>query len=210
MNFHKNQTNIQDLLRDGWRKKTHQNSITATYNKGVYILSVLPDDDTMKIGMASGLGGIYQRLAKQYKICFHSDEHYWLRYMFISPEKDFEYTNNRNCRKKKGITSYANELECILGRAIGKLLKTSYSNEWIKVTRISAFEGEIKRVLEQDSHRKLWTHVIKFYDDGWKIIKNSRDISVDFSKVRKTFSKNDINGLKGNRLSKKDRLELLG
>ena len=171
MNFKDHEKKIQSFLKTGSRKsqgKTEKN--VATYQRGVYVISRFLNDDYVKIGNAHGSGGLFQRL-KSYKICYPFKDEYFLQYLFICPSsKDAEKLEKHILSRKDklhdiGVADVKNE--CV--KAEGR-----YSKEY----RCSATKNVMNETImeELNKHKDLWSNVVIFGKEGWKIKTNKEDV----------------------------------
>jgi hypothetical protein len=163
MNFHKNQNTLRQLFQSGWRKNTNKDSLTSVYNPGVYMISQKKDGIFKKIGMAHGLGGIYERLTS-YKLCFAKNDEFWISFCVICPRNTVEYNG------KQVSSAYALEQKIIRAMKMGNEDNTeTYSNEYMVNTQKIRIETILKKVLTNNS--ALWTHALKFSENNWAVLK---------------------------------------
>ena len=157
MNFKDHEKKIQSFLKTGSRKstgKTEKN--VATYQRGVYVISRFLNDDYVKIGMAHGDGGLFQRL-KSYKICYPFKDEYFLQYLFIWP-------SSKNAEKlEKHILSRKDKLHDI-GVADVKNECVKAEGRYRKEYRCSATKNVMNETImeELNKHKELWSNVVIF------------------------------------------------
>lgn len=168
MNFHTNVQSIRNTLQDGWRKKTGKNGgNTSTYSAGCYLISRVKNDSFLKLGMAGGLGGLYNRL-KNYTICMPlKGTEYFVHYLILCPK----ITHNGK--------SFSSILEKKLLDGIDSRTKQSYSTEWLIDKDTKKLDYDIKRILNENRH--LWMYALKGTDRGFKIV--SMMNKIDFNKA---------------------------
>lgn len=181
MNYHENQTKLRSLLHSNWRRKSNSKHLVSVYNAGVYLISQGKDSPFQKLGMASGLGGLYERL-KNYKLCFANTNEYWMKYMIICPRKNIKVGN--------GKQSFARKMELLLGGGINSKSSAHYSSEW----QINVVSHKLRLSIETilDANRKYWSYVLKFTEKGWVVVKNNQ--SINFNKTP-TMNTTVINGI---------------
>jgi hypothetical protein len=133
---------------------------SKSYFKGVYIFSRDLDDTSYKIGMAWGIGGLFQRL-KSYKICYPYKNEFFLQYLLISATADDAKDLEKKVLDSKRLTSIA-ENPTVEGRR---------SQEWKMVSKRAILNDVLKSTLKV--HPNLWTHCIVFGKAGWIIHTNT-------------------------------------
>jgi hypothetical protein len=158
MNFTDNQFAIEKLLMLPDKVAGKKNK--SAYFKGVYIFSRDYDDTSYKIGMAWGVGGLYQRL-KNYKICYPYKNEFFLQYLLISATADDAKTLETKVLASKKLESVA-ENPTVEGRR---------SREWKMVSKREILNNVLKSSLS--ANLNLWTHCIVFGKTGWIIHTNN-------------------------------------
>ena len=135
--------------------------LVDTFQKGLYVISRDVDDLTTKIGMAWGAGGIFQRV-KSYKICFPYPTELFIQYAIICPTAES-----------------AKELEKIVLK--NRRLSTVEANPTAQGRRseeykVVASRKDLYDVITEslDAHGDLWTHVVVFGLDSWKVVNQTR------------------------------------
>lgn len=155
MNFFKYRDQIEELLFKGYRYsqgKSRPNYNPKTYHRGVYVWASTLEDDRMKVGVAYGNGGLYQRL-NQYRICFGYNDKFFLNYLLISKSE-----------------SKARKLERILLSNLKTAPNQFSSQEW----KINDKDQQIGDILIKviNNHLDLWDAFIVFYDIGYIMVSN--------------------------------------
>ena len=89
MNFKDKEKDIEQLfllpdLRESGGKTKKK---VKQYHKGIYVISRDLNDDTHKIGVAWGAGGLFQRV-KSYKICYPYRGEFFIQYAIITATGD--------------------------------------------------------------------------------------------------------------------------
>ena len=158
MNFTDNQFAIEKLLMLPDKVAGKKNK--SAYFKGVYIFSRDYDDNSYKIGMAWGIGGLFQRL-KSYKICYPYKNEFFLQYLLISATADDAKTLETKVLASKKLES-VDENPTVEGRR---------SREWKMVSKREVLNNVLKSSL--NANPNLWTHCIVFGKTGWIIHINS-------------------------------------
>ena len=183
MNIHKYQKNISDFLLTGRRVSEGTNRKSKTHNAGVYIISRTVDDSLMKLGEAKGQGGLYDRIIKQYKVCYSlKSSEFFLRYLFICP------------KKKDGKTHYSQILEKKLLKDIDGEVEDSYSKEYIFNTNTKNLEGKMIQTLK--SNKDIYETAIKFEKDGFRIFDEEKGFDTPLQNFNNLPSLNsDVNNL---------------
>tara|TARA_R110000823_G_scaffold209409_1_gene339642 strand:+ start:357 stop:929 length:573 start_codon:yes stop_codon:yes gene_type:complete len=160
MNFVDNQTTIQNLFLLPDKRVSKTGSLKKQYFKGVYIISRDLDDDTFKIGVSYGLGGLYQRLTN-YKLCYPYANEYFLQYAIISATGD-----DAKLLEKSIFTS--------------KILKNVERNESAEGKKSSEYKIVAKKTTLQTAIAKkltdnpdLWVYLIVFNSTGWRLVPNT-------------------------------------
>ena len=154
MNFTDNQFAIEKLLMLPDKVAGKKNK--SAYFKGVYIFSRDYDDNSYKIGMAWGIGGLFQRL-KSYKICYPYKNEFFLQYLLISATADDAKTLETKVLASKKLES-VDENPTVEGRR---------SREWKMVSKREVLNNVLKTSLT--ANQNLWTHCIVFGKTGWII-----------------------------------------
>ena len=154
MNFTDNQFAIEKLLMLPDKVAGKKNK--SAYFKGVYIFSRDYDDNSYKIGMAWGIGGLFQRL-KSYKICYPYKNEFFLQYLLISATADDAKTLETKVLASKKLES-VDENPTVEGRR---------SREWKMVSKREVLNNVLKSSL--NANPNLWTHCIVFGKTGWII-----------------------------------------
>ena len=157
MNFTDNQFAIEKLLMLPDKVAGKKNK--SAYFKGVYIFSRDYDDTSYKIGMAWGIGGLFQRL-KNYKICYPYKNEFFLQYLLISATADDAKTLETKVLASKKLES-VDENPTVEGRR---------SREWKMVSKREVLNNVLKSSLT--ANQNLWTHCIVFGKTGWIIHTN--------------------------------------
>ena len=157
MNFHVHRKELRSLLHSGWRKKTgKRGGNTSTYNAGCYFISQKRDDSTFKMGLSNS---IYSRLSNQYLVCFPFKEDYYVKYLVICGADDTRELEVKLAAALRGAASKKDSLDLIS--------KDSYSKEWFLVSRDARISSAIFKVCRT---WKKWSHVVKFEQEGWRVI----------------------------------------
>ena len=154
MNFTDNQFAIEKLLMLPDKVAGKKNK--SAYFKGVYIFSRDYDDNSYKIGMAWGIGGLFQRL-KSYKICYPYKNEFFLQYLLISATADDAKTLETKVLASKKLES-VDENPTVEGRR---------SREWKMVSKREVLNNVLKSSL--NANPNLWTPCIVFGKTGWII-----------------------------------------
>ena len=157
MNFTDNQFAIEKLLMLPDKVAGKKNK--SAYFKGVYIFSRDYDDNSYKIGMAWGVGGLFQRL-KNYKICYPYKNEFFLQYLLISATADDAKTLETKVLASKKLES-VDENPTVEGRR---------SREWKMVSKREVLNNVLKTSLT--ANQNFWTHCIVFGKTGWIIHTN--------------------------------------
>jgi hypothetical protein len=162
MNIHKYQNKISDLLLEGSRETQglKKNKKVKVHLPGCYIISRTLGYNLFKLGEAHGLGGLYQRILGQYKICMSLQSEFFLRYLVIAH------------RKKEGTKYYSQILEKALLTTIDSKVEDSYSAEYIFSPDISQLESRMNKVLK--SHKKYFSIAIKFTKNGFRLYEEGK------------------------------------
>ena len=72
-------------------------NLRSADESGIVVIEMIKySNETFKLGMAWGSGGLYNRIIPQYKICFAGKDEFFLRYLVICP------------RQKKGANTSPN------------------------------------------------------------------------------------------------------
>ena len=171
MNFHKNKTTLQKLLRSSWRKKKNKNAYTSVYNPGCYLISRLQHEPFQKLGMAWGQTGLYNRITSQYKICYPKESELWVKYFIITPRQSLKIPGHGK------TMTFARKMELLLGEGIDSVATEQYSEEWLLNVNAVKLDVSIRRILH--NNRQYWTHVVKFFPTGW-IIKTNKHPDLHF------------------------------
>jgi hypothetical protein len=174
MNIHKYQKFISDLVLETTRNSqgVNKNKKVKGHLPGCYIISRTLNYNLFKLGEAHGLGGLYQRILGQYKICMSLQSEFFLRYLVIAH------------RRKEGTKHYAQILEKALLTTIDSKVEDSYSNEYIFTPDISELETRMGRVLK--SHQKYYSIAIKFTKNGFRLYEEGRGFNttlLDFEQL---------------------------
>jgi hypothetical protein len=154
MNIHTYQEKIKDLVMEGERLGAKKKK-KPTYYPGCYIISRTMGYNLFKLGEAHGLGGLYQRIIGQYKICMSLNSEFFLRYLVITH------------REKQGRRFFSQIMEKELLKTIDSKVEDSYSQEYIFTPDISELEERMSIVL--NTHQWYYTMAIKFTKNGFRI-----------------------------------------
>jgi hypothetical protein len=156
MNFKDYEKDLQRFLRINTATK----SKTKEYHRGIYLISRNVNDNTHKIGMAWGKGGLFNRL-RSYKICMPYKDEFYVQLLIICPTIDDAKLLEKRVLKRKEL-GLVEANETAQGRR---------SLEY-KVTESRAqLNTAVRRTLDRNPN--LWTHVIVFNNAGWKVIPNT-------------------------------------
>ena len=166
MNFKNKEIQIKNLLvlsekraSTSAKKKT---TYRYQYQKGVYIISRLKDDDNVKIGMAHGGGGLFNRL-KSYKICWPFPKEYYLQYLFICDSVNAKILEKKILARTDKLKHVESAEDFGEEKDEGK-----HSLEW----RFTAKKEILNTTLieELNKHPTLWKYAVIFGANSWKII----------------------------------------
>ena len=173
MNFKKQENKIKKLLVLAEKRASTSAKKKTTYKyqfqKGVYVFSRLRDDDNVKIGMAYGNGGLFERL-KTYKICYPFPNEFNLQYLFICNKdnaKILEKTILARTDKLKHIEKAEDFGE---EKDEGK-----HSLEW----RFTAKKDILNATLIEELNKNptLWKYAVVFGANSWKIIPSPEKVT---------------------------------
>ena len=169
MNFKKHEKKIKKLLvlpEKRSSKGANPTQLRNTYQKGVYLLSRDKDDENVKIGMAHGYGGLFERL-KSYKLCFPYPNEYYLQYVFIcntsQNARDLERIILARTDKLKHIEESEEKQE---GR---------HSLEWRFISKKDTLNSTL--IEELNNNPLLWDYAVVFSEKGWKIKPSTEKIT---------------------------------
>ena len=166
MNFVRYEKSVQKLLklpnkRDSKpNKKTGKVTKKPTFYKGVYIFSKDEVSDVHKIGMAWGAGGMFQRL-KGYKLCYPFENEFWVKLLIIG-------TTSADSKKLEKLILASKRLKKVIS---SETLEGKKSMEYRITSSRTVLGEEIAKVLK--TNLNLWTHIIVFGANGWKVIQHS-------------------------------------
>jgi hypothetical protein len=161
MNFTDEQKAIEKLLLLPDKRVSIKGGDKKQYYKGVYIFSRDVDDTSYKIGMAWGVGGIFQRL-KNYKICYPYENEFFIQYILISATSE----DAKKLEKKILSSQKLKMIEQTTTVVAGKR-----SREWRIVSKRNILNGVLKSTLEANPN--LWTHIVVFGETGWVVHTNA-------------------------------------
>ena len=158
MNFKNYESDIEHLflLPDKRESGGKTKRKVKQFHKGVYVISRDLDDNTHKIGVAYGAGGLFNRV-KSYKICMPYKDEFFLQYAFVSATGDDAKQVEKEILESKTI-KYVDANPSAQGKR---------SLEYRVSSSRDILNGVIFRVL--DSFPNLWTHAVVFGQQGWKI-----------------------------------------
>ena len=179
MNFVKYEKSIRKLLllpnkRDSKpNKKTGKITKKPTYAKGVYVFSKDERSDVHKIGLAWGNGGLYERL-KGYKLCFPFEDEFWLKFVIIG-------TSAADSKKLEKLVLASKRLRKIEPATD---LQGKKSLEYRITSSRTVLNQEIAKVLKANVN--LWTHIVVFGSNSWRVIRHDANKVLKLSKPSKT------------------------
>ena len=157
MNIHQQKLKIRKLLLTGKRVTQSRKPLgdgqkpkkKPTYFPGVYIISRVMNG-VMKLGEASGEGGLYDRMMNQYKICYpNREKEFYLRYLVICPKG-----------VATGTKSYSQVMEAKMLKIIDSRVKDSYSKEYIFAPDIAELDKKMVALLK--TNEQNFSTAIKF------------------------------------------------
>lgn len=158
MNFIDHRADIKNLL---WRKYGRSSSGRRkdVGSRGLYIFSRDQLDVRFKVGMSSGVAGLYPRLDRQYRICYGYPNEFWLHYLVIvQTASDARYIEKEMLRVLKTVPNQ------------------TASNEWkILVNRQSLKE---KLVSLLNNNPDNWANLVVFGRNGWKLFINAGESDI--------------------------------
>jgi hypothetical protein len=154
MNFKENMEDLRQLLRKG-TTKTSKGKNKATYQMGTYMFTRDFNDNHTKVGVSYGSGGVYTRL-KSYKICYSFPDEFYIQKIIISQTSDDAKEVERLILKSKRLKILENK---------------GASKEWKIYNNTQVLNNVIKSVLDRNPN--IWSHIIVFNVESWKIIRNT-------------------------------------
>lgn len=132
--------------------------------RGVYVFTRDLDDDVFKLGVSYGRAGLYNRL-KNYQICYPFKNEFFLHMVVITPTGEDGKKLERQLLRNKTMKS-----------SPSLIAGTEFR---ITSTRKKLFAA-VEYVLE--GQPDLWTHVVVFNGDCWKVIPNRYPRSLNISR----------------------------
>ena len=132
--------------------------LVDTFQKGLYIISRDVDDLTTKIGMAWGAGGLFQRV-KSYKICFPYETELFIQFAIICPSAE-------SSKALEKIVLRHGQLTMVEANSTAQGRR---SEEYKVVSSKKVLYDVITNSL--DSNPDMWTHVVVFGLNFWKVVK---------------------------------------
>ena len=181
MNFIENETNFKKLLVSGTRK-TKRGETKDTYYRGMYIFSRDLDDVRFKVGLAWGQGGLFERLKKQYRICYPFPKEFYIHFMVLS------LTPEHARKVEKLMLSKL--------KTIASINNSSKANrEWKIVNKREDLKLKLREMLNEN--RNLWFALIVFNTVVIKVLDNTQALSTsDMNKPSNTRIQNRVKALK--------------
>ena len=168
MNFKNHESDLKQLLQIPvpGRKKF--------YHKGCYIIQRDAGDLSYKIGMSWGKSGLLVRL-RSYKICFPYVNEFYVKYLVLSSTSDDAKMLEKRVLAQRKL-KHIEKNPTAQGRR---------SNEYRFTSSAQVLKNVLKRVL--DANPNIWTHLILFGENGWKLIPNLghavRDLSAPSNRI---------------------------
>lgn len=163
MNFTENQKKFQQILYKG-DGKTKSGKNKKLYHRGVYIFTREEDDRRYKIGMAFGESGMFERLKKQYRICYAYPGEFWIKFLVLTLEP-----------------SQSRKLEKKLLSVLKTIPNQVASKEWKITSTPEVLKQKLRKILNEN--KDLWFAVVVFSQQNMRVIDNTEEIG--FSDLNK-------------------------
>jgi hypothetical protein len=164
MNYHSHVKWIHKLLLRPEKRKNTKGKFVDQFYKGVYVISRDVKDVNYKMGMAHGMGGIYERM-KSYYNCFPYESEFFIHFCVLSLE-------SKDTKKLEKAL-----LNKTIKNAVPNPRNTKLNTEYRTLKKKADLHNSILRVLKD--HPKLWSYVVVFGENGWRLLKNDGADRVD-------------------------------
>lgn len=167
MNFITYEDTFKQILSKG-KGQTKSGKPKDLYHRGMYIFSRGPQDTFLKIGMAWGASGVFERLKRQYKICHgHPDEFYIHFLVLVLEPKQARKIEKKFLKMLKPIPHENNKK----------------NKEWKSVLNRQELKDKLREMLNTDMND--WFALLVFSEKNVRVISSQTIEQLSYSDMNK-------------------------